>query len=100
MARSFLNSSTPSDKYKFFIKGVQLEQLDQDYCLLGSSLDSVDAQLAYCQEDCSRLREAKDQAKQKHDLAKKQCSLRERVESLRRQFVWAQVEAQEKVCNG
>lgn len=30
-ARQFLNQATAAQKYKFFIKGVQLEQMDNDY---------------------------------------------------------------------
>ena len=37
-ARQFLNSSTKNQKYKFFIEGVQLQQLDNDYRLISESL--------------------------------------------------------------
>lgn len=30
-ARTFLNSSEPSDKYKLFMKGTQLEQIEAEY---------------------------------------------------------------------
>ena len=45
MARQFLSNSSPSDKYKFFIRGTQLEVLDADYKLMEEHLDSINAKL-------------------------------------------------------
>ena len=45
MARQFLNDSSPSDKYKFFMKGTQLEHLDGDYLQIEQSIDKIDQDL-------------------------------------------------------
>lgn len=97
MARQFLSSSSPADKYKFFVKGVQLEQLDQDYRLIEESVDQIEEKLRGKAEDIRTLESQKDAAKKKLELSDKQDSLRERVRNLRSQMAWAQVEEQERV---
>lgn len=96
MARQFLNSSSGAEKYKFFMKGVQLEQLDHDYNLLGDSLDQVDAHLESVAEDEAALRQAFEEAWKKVEEAKKHENLREKINRYQRQMAWAQVEEQER----
>ncbi len=45
-ARMFLSSNTPKDKYKFFTKGTQLQQLSDDYQTLSDKLDTIESILA------------------------------------------------------
>ncbi|KAJ5885314.1 hypothetical protein N7495_009824 [Penicillium taxi] len=96
MARQFLSSSTPADKYRFFVKGVQLEQLDQDYRLIEESVDQIEEKLRNKAEDIRTLESRKDAAKKKLELSDKQDSLRDRIRNLRSQMAWAQVEEQER----
>ncbi|KAI9728451.1 MAG: Structural maintenance of chromosomes protein 6 [Chrysothrix sp. TS-e1954] len=96
MARQFLNSSTPADKYRFFVKGVQLEQLDQDYKVVADHLDGVDAQLVHQREANAELAKAAKAAKEKARAAERQGTLYEKRSRLRWQMAWAQVEDQEK----
>ncbi|KAF4223894.1 hypothetical protein CNMCM8980_009860 [Aspergillus fumigatiaffinis] len=51
MARQFLSTSSPADKYRFFVKGVQLEQLDQDYRLIEESADQIEEKLRNREQD-------------------------------------------------
>lgn len=97
MARHFLNSSSTSEKYKFLVKGVLLEQLDNDYGLVADSLNQADAQLEGAQEDCKVLREKYDAAQKKLDLSNQQNTLRDKIRMYGRQMAWAQVEEQEQV---
>lgn len=97
MARQFLSSSSPSDKYKFFVKGVQLEQLDQDYRLIEESGDQIEAKLKSRVQDITILKSRQDAAKRKLDLSDQHESLRNRIRNLRNQMAWAQVEEQERV---
>ena len=97
MARQFLSTSSPADKYKFFVKGVQLEQLDQDYRLIEESVDQIEEKLRSQREDLRHLENDKDKAQKKLELADQHNSLRERVKSLQSQMAWAQVEEQERV---
>lgn len=97
MARQFLSTSSPADKYKFFVKGVQLEQLDQDYRLIEESVDQIEEKLRSQREDLRHLENDKDKAQKKLELADQHNSLRERVKNLQSQMAWAQVEEQERV---
>lgn len=99
MARQFLSSSTPFEKYKFFVKGVQLEQLDQDYRMIEEKTDQLLDKLETRREDIGPLEAKRDEAKRLLDASERQESLLNRVRSLRVQFAWAQVEEQEGVSH-
>lgn len=97
MARQFLSTSSPAEKYKFFVKGVQLEQLDHDYRLIEESIDQIEAKLASRREDLKILENRKDRAKRRLEMSDQHQSLRDRIRGLRSQMAWAQVEEQERV---
>ncbi len=97
MSRQFLNSSSPSEKYKFFVKGVQLEQLDQDYQLLEEIIDGIENKLQAKMDDISVLKGRSEKAERRLAMSDKQNSLREKVRGLGRQMAWAQVEQQEQI---
>ncbi|OAX81956.1 hypothetical protein ACJ72_03701 [Emergomyces africanus] len=96
MARQFLSSSSPSEKYKFFVKGVQLEQLDQDYRLLEESIDQTEAKLSIHLDQIKDLEVNKNNSRAKLALSDKNETMRARVRNLRAQMAWVQVEEQEK----
>ncbi|PWY65038.1 DNA repair protein Rad18 [Aspergillus heteromorphus CBS 117.55] len=97
MARQFLSTSSPSEKYKFFVKGVQLEQLDQDYRLIEESGDQIEEKLRSREQDIVILQSRRDAAKRKLDISDQHESLRQKMNSVRRQMAWTQVEEQERV---
>ena len=97
MARQFLSSSSPAEKYKFFVRGVQLEQLDQDYRLIEEFVDQIEEKLESKDSDIKILRNRSDMAKHKLELSDRHGSLRERIRNLRSQMAWAQVQEQEQV---
>ncbi|CAI7591483.1 unnamed protein product [Penicillium bialowiezense] len=99
MARQFLSTSSPAEKYKFFVKGVQLEQLDQDYRLIEESVDGMEEKLRQQVEDLVSLENRKNEAKKKLEISDKQNSLRDKLRNIRSQMAWAQVEEQEKMVN-
>lgn len=96
MARQFLNNSSEQEKYKFFVKGVQLEQLDQDYQLIEDYLDAIENTLGTRMEDVEGLKKKAQDAENKFRTAEKQDSLRQKLRSLANQMAWAQVEEQER----
>ncbi|KAK5790506.1 hypothetical protein VI817_007793 [Penicillium citrinum] len=96
-ARQFLSTSSPAEKYKFFVKGVQLEQLDQDYRLIEESVDQIEEKLRTKAEDIRILENRRNAAKRKLEISDQQDSLRDRRKNIRNQMAWAQVEEQEKV---
>ncbi|KAI9680781.1 MAG: Structural maintenance of chromosomes protein 6 [Caeruleum heppii] len=96
MARQFLSNSSPSDKYRFFVKGVQLEQLDQDYQLLEETIDNIEAKLEVRTQDVKLIEERARKAAAKQAMSEKHDTLRDRIRTYTRQMAWVQVEEQEK----
>lgn len=96
MARQFLNHSTPSDKYKFFIKGTQLEQLDHDYRMLEENLERMDVHLQREQDNVEVHDRKYRAAEEKLKRSERQLSMRERYNHYCRQYVWMQVAEQEE----
>lgn len=90
MARSFISSANSADKYKFFIKGVQLEQLDQDYTLLAEQLHATQQKLVTKKSDVETLEKVMEQAKEKKELAKRRDAIRDQIRDVRRQRIWVQ----------
>ena len=96
MARQFLNSSNPYDKYKFFMKGTQLESLDADYLQIEQSLQTIETGSEIRERDLRDLEEETRKARQMLHLSQKQDGMREKISQLGRQMAWAQVEEQER----
>ena len=96
MARQFLNNSTPYDKYKFFMKGTQLEHLDGDYLIVEQNVDAIDQDLWKKTQDIKVFEEAAQKAKNLLAHSEKQDALRARIHNLAKQMAWAQVEEQER----
>jgi chromosome segregation ATPase len=95
-ARQFLNSSSPAQKYKFFVKGVQLEQLDNDYQLL-SEMNEATLDKIYVQEDNLKiLEDANNAAQEKAKLIKRHENMRKAARNLIKQCAWSQVEVEER----
>lgn len=97
-ARQFLSTSSPNEKYKFFVRGVQLEQLDHDYKAIEESVDQIEHKISGRDEDLKVLRLRKERAQARLAMSDKHESLRERARVLRNQMAWAQVEELEQVC--
>lgn len=96
-ARQFINSSSEKEKYKFFIKGVQLEQLHQDYKLLIDSITNTEATLETKRSHLLLLKKQWEEAKKKYDQCKSHEQIQQKMTQLMHQMAWVQVEDQEKV---
>ncbi|KAI4202567.1 MAG: hypothetical protein LQ350_002510 [Teloschistes chrysophthalmus] len=96
MARQFLSNSTPQEKYKFFMKGTQLEHLDGDYLQIEQNVDKIDQDLAKSLADLGRYEEDARKAKSLYALSEKHDTLRDKVKSICWQMAWAQVEEVER----
>ncbi|KAI9697857.1 MAG: Structural maintenance of chromosomes protein 6 [Bogoriella megaspora] len=95
MARQFLNNSSAADKYKFFVKGTQLEQLDMDYMMLEELVDSTEVKIQQRLYDVEVLKSNFRQAEEKHKIAQANEGLNDKIRNLTRQMAWAQVEEEE-----
>ncbi len=100
MARQFLNNSSPYDKYKFFMKGTQLEHLDGDYLIVEQNVEIIDQDLWKKHEDIKVFKEAMEKAQSLVALSQKQDERRAKIQHLSQQMAWAQVEEQESKLEG
>ncbi|KAI5919698.1 hypothetical protein F4810DRAFT_686000 [Camillea tinctor] len=96
-ARQFLNAASPATKYKYFVQGTQLEQLDHDYQLLTEMLDANEAKLSEHQENIAYLREKYEKAIKLRDVVGKSAEMRQRTKLYAKQLAWAQVIEQENI---
>ena len=96
MARQFLNNSTPHEKYKFFMKGTQLEHLDGDYLIVEQNLDTIEQDLWKKQEDLKVFEDRARKARNLLAMSERQDTLRDRIQHLGEMMAWAQVEEQEE----
>lgn len=97
MARQFLNNSTASDKYKFFMKGTQLEHLDGDYQQMEQSIDQLETELVTVEQDVEQYQKDAEGKKALLALSEKRDSVRRKIRTLSNQMAWAQVEEQERL---
>ena len=97
MARQFLNNSTASDKYKFFMKGTQLEHLDGDYQQMEQSIDQLETELVTVDQDVEHYQKDAEGKKALLALSQKRDSIRLKIRDLSEQMAWAQVEEQERL---
>ena len=95
-ARQFLSNSTPSDKYKFFLKGTQLEQLDREYRLLHDNIDQSETQIANRKEDVEALKNIMVRAEQKKKEIERASSVQDKIHHMIWMHAWVQVEDMEK----
>lgn len=95
-ARQFITTSTPAIKYRYFVKGVQLEQLDNDYRLVSETADAMSFKLDFNRARVKKLKTEMDAAQEKVELVEKHAGMRAAVKKWSRQAAWAQVENEER----
>lgn len=95
-ARQFLNDSNAKDKYKFFLKGTQLENLRGEYDLLKQNTDSQQSKMETLNEDKNHLRKIAEEATKKAKQASGVDAMRKRQTRLTDQMAWARVEDEEQ----
>lgn len=95
MARAFLNSASPKDKYKFFNKGTQLETLDKDYMQMEETLNEIEFHMATILEQRGLLKQKCESAKKAAERVAGQRKMQGEINRIRMQMCWVQVEKQE-----
>ena len=96
-AKSFIQSSTPKQKYQFFVQGVQLQQLDNDYRLLSDTIDQIESKLLDSKDNIVALRKEWEESVEKAKVADQHKEMRTRIAIMGKQLAWAQVEDQERI---
>ncbi|KAI9643424.1 Structural maintenance of chromosomes protein 6 [Ciborinia camelliae] len=94
-AKTFITSSTPAQKFDFFKKGVQLEQLDNDYKLVSESCDQIETLLGESIGDLKGLERQAEEAEAKKKIYDQHQDMRMERRFLNKQLTWCQVEEQE-----
>lgn len=94
-AKTFINNSTPKQKFEFFRKGVQLEQLDNDYRLVAESCDQIEALLEESMDDFKVLEKQAEDAEAKKKIYDQHQDMRIEKRFLGGQLAWCQVGEQE-----
>ncbi|CAO2656318.1 Nn.00g051210.m01.CDS01 [Neocucurbitaria sp. VM-36] len=95
MARQFLNNSTPKDKYKFFLQGTQLENLNRDYQQIEQSLELMNAKAEVKEADLGVLRKRMEDLAGKARRAENLERMRAKEADIAHQAAWARVEQEE-----
>lgn len=95
-SRNFLNSSDPKDKYKFFLKATQLEQMSTDYQLIIEQQDIIKNTLDRKQETLPAMQHQVKELEDKYKDIAQLKNMKEQVEDLKKERVWAEVFETEK----
>ncbi|KAG0312255.1 Structural maintenance of chromosomes protein 6 [Dissophora globulifera] len=95
-ARQFLQSSTGEDKYKFFSRGTQLTQLSIDYETIRECIDTMQNTIKSKTEILPELFELAKAAQARFKDSQQAATLELKVESLKKQVAWGQIEDLEK----
>lgn len=90
-ARQFLNSASPSQKYKYFITGVQLEQLDNDYKMSQDTLDKTLIVRDDLNENIVAVKKEMEEAERLAKTVEGNTQLRDKIAYYRYQLAWVQV---------
>lgn len=95
-ARQFLNQASAKQKYKFFLQGVQLQQLDDDYRVVEEMVNSSENKEADLETRLEVCQLNYDSAKKIHALCMESENMRQQHRLLRQKILWAQVVEQER----
>ncbi|XP_071999719.1 structural maintenance of chromosomes protein 6 [Engystomops pustulosus] len=96
MSKHFLQSKNETDKYKFFMKATQLDQMKEDYSYIMETKTRTHDQINCGAE---RLHELKRECMEKEEKFKSLASLgemKEKLDDLKRKMAWAVVNETEK----
>jgi len=96
-ARQFLGNSSSAEKYKLFMRGVQLSQLETDYTMVEEQISTLEATLESKREALNTLKTMEEDWRQKVKIFERSAAIEDDVKNLQNQFAWTQVKEQEKV---
>ncbi|KAI0755297.1 P-loop containing nucleoside triphosphate hydrolase protein [Daedaleopsis nitida] len=95
-ARQFLSASSPSDKYKFFLKGTQLSQLSEEYQTCMENISQTAKVLKRKAAVLPDLESAYIEVKERYEEAKRAREQRHKADELKKELAWAHVAAKEE----
>nr|QIC49993.1 structural maintenance of chromosomes protein 6 [Actinia equina] len=95
-SRNFLNSSEPKDKYKFFLKATQLDQMSTDYQVILEEQGVIENTLTRKLQTLPEMKKEVQRLEEKYKDIAQLKTMKEQVEELKKERVWAEVIELEK----
>ncbi|KAI9485269.1 MAG: P-loop containing nucleoside triphosphate hydrolase protein [Benjaminiella poitrasii] len=96
MARKFLSDSTPEDKYKLFMLGTQLAQLQRDFETVRESLETARETLDRKKQGLPALQAKANEAQKQYEDINEAKQVEEKIDILNNELVWSQIIQKEK----
>lgn len=90
-ARQFLNAASAKQKYRFFLQGVQLQQLDDDFRVIEEYLNANEHKEGDLQTKVEVSHKEYDKAKREFELLQESSEIRDQLKLLSQKAVWSQV---------
>ncbi|XP_010189573.1 PREDICTED: structural maintenance of chromosomes protein 6 [Mesitornis unicolor] len=96
MSKHFLQSKNEGDKYKFFMKATQLEQMKEDYSSIMKTKEKTCNQIKQGVERLEELKQLYCEKKKRYKSIGFVNDMRNNLEKLKHQMAWAVVSEMEK----
>ncbi|NXG48593.1 SMC6 protein, partial [Psilopogon haemacephalus] len=96
MSKHFLQSKNEGDKYKFFMKATQLEQMKEDYTSIIKTKENTRIQIEQGVERLQELKQLYCEKKERYKSISFVNDLRNHLEDLKHKMAWAVVGEMEK----
>ncbi|NXJ80279.1 SMC6 protein, partial [Trogon melanurus] len=96
MSKHFLQSKNEGDKYKFFMKATQLEQMKEDYSSIMKTKENTCIQIEQGVKRLQELEQIYDQKKERYRRIGFANEMRNRLEDLKHKMAWAVISEMEK----
>ncbi|XP_013384924.1 structural maintenance of chromosomes protein 6-like [Lingula anatina] len=88
-SRNFLHSKNPNDKYKFFLKATQLEQMKQDYCSITEQMEITKGIISTKETTVPTLHAEVLEWEKKFKAVQNCDDLRGKIQALKNEIAWA-----------
>lgn len=99
MSKQFLQSKNEGDKYKFFMKATQLEQMKEDYSYIMETKERTKDQISQGEERLIELRHQCVEKEERFQIIAGLSTMKTDLENLKREMAWAVVNEIEKQLN-
>lgn len=90
-ARQFLNAASAKQKYRFFLQGVQLQQLDDDFRVIEEYLNANEHKEGDLQTKVEFSQKEYDKAKEAFNSLQESSKMKDELALLTRKHLWSQV---------
>lgn len=90
-ARQFLNAASAKQKYRFFLQGVQLQQLDDDFRVIEEYLNANEHKEGDLQTKVEASQKEYDKAKETFNSLQESSKMKDELALLTRKHLWSQV---------